>query len=63
MYLTENWRLKEQRYTLHGLRLNDEQVSFPPREVEPRSVEVYIFPQEAPQSQVAEPEAVLAKAV
>lgn len=47
MYLTENWRLKEQRYTLHGLRLNDEQVSFPPREVEPRAVEVYTFSTEA----------------
>lgn len=44
MYLTENWRLKGQRYTLKGTRTTDTQtLTFPPRYVEPRPVQAYDF--------------------
>lgn len=52
MRVSENWRLKKQRYTLEG-KVNEEtgKVSFPPRPVEPRQVETFDF------SKPAQPEA------
>jgi hypothetical protein len=47
MYLTENWRLKAQRYILTGNRTPETQeVTFPPRPVAPRVVEAYDFSDE-----------------
>ena len=44
MYLTENWRLKRQRYNLNGSELPEtKELTFPPRSVTPRDVEVYDF--------------------
>lgn len=42
MRVSENWRLKKQRYTLEGT-INEGKVAFPPRPVEPRPVETYDF--------------------
>jgi hypothetical protein len=50
MYLTENWRLKAQRYILQGVRTPEtHEVTFPPRPVTPRDVETYEFDDTAPE--------------
>lgn len=44
MRVSENWRLKDARYQLKGSRrLNDNEISFPPRAVKPREVQLYQF--------------------
>jgi len=44
MRVTECWRLKDSRYELKGAVDYDNQtVTFPPREVQPREVKVYDF--------------------
>lgn len=48
MRVSENWRLKKQRYTLAG-KMNEEtgKVTFPPRSIEPCKVETFDFSKEA----------------
>ncbi len=57
MYLTENWRLKAQRYTLTGSRdpQDTEAVNFPPRPVQPRMVETFDFHTSENPPQVTQP--------
>lgn len=43
MRVSQNWRLKKQRYALEGTINEDGKVSFPPRTVEPRNVETFDF--------------------
>jgi hypothetical protein len=44
MYLTEHWRLKEQRYRLMGsIPDGGDKVTFPPRPIQPREVAPYDF--------------------
>ncbi len=47
MRVSENWRLKKQRYALEGKVSQDGKVVFPPRDVEPRQVETYDFNKQA----------------
>ena len=48
MYLTENWRLKNQRYTLRGTQnTQTHEINFPPRRVAPREVATYDLNQSA----------------
>jgi hypothetical protein len=46
MRISENWRLKNQRYSLTGSRDENGNVEFPPRAVKPRQVENYDFKKE-----------------
>lgn len=56
MYLTETWRLKDQRYQLIGQVAQDTQeLTFPPRPHAVREVESYDF--ELPTQEVAQEEA------
>jgi hypothetical protein len=56
MYLTETWRLKDQRYQLIGQVAQDTQeLTFPPRPAAVREVPSYEF--EAPAPDITEPEA------
>jgi len=58
MYLTENWRLKEQRYTLKGSRSHDtHEVMFPPRPVAPRELALYDFALETETNRPTQPQA------
>lgn len=44
MRITENWRLKSERYTLEGAQPTEiENPCFPPRPVQAREVEIYDF--------------------
>ena len=55
MHLTENWRLKGPRYTLTTTRDEETQeVTFPPRHVATREIEVYEF--DADEEEPPEPE-------
>lgn len=47
MSISENWRLKDERYALKAEQLTDsEDLVFPPRPVKPRTVELFNFADE-----------------
>jgi len=57
MHLTENWRLKGQRYTLTTTRNNETQeITFPPRHVARRELDVYTFDEQEVEVEVRENE-------